>query len=406
MTALVVRDIGKAYRQYRSEMQRVASWFGAPVKPAEERWVLRHVSFTLEEGECIGIIGHNGAGKSTLLKMIAGTLRPSEGEIHVNGEVSAILELGLGFNPEMTGRENAVHASGLMGRPGSEVAATIPGIAEFAELGDFFDRPLRTYSSGMQARLAFAVATAVRPRLLIIDEALSVGDAYFQHKSFARIREFREAGTSLLFVSHDRTAIQAICDRALLLDHGSLVKEGAPEEVIDYYNALLSERENATVRTQLTASGKVQTTSGTGEAVVDEIGLYDAQGRAIELVNVGQDVELRVRVGVRNAVPRLVLGYAIKDRLGQYVYGTNTHHTRQALENCSAGDSHVFRIKFPMNLGPGSYSVSTALVSTDTHLVNNYEWRELAIMFQVTNLDKPVFIGSAWVPPAIEIAPA
>ena len=406
MTALVVRNAGKAYRRYSNELQRVASWFGLPSAPAEERWVLRNITFTLGVGECIGVIGHNGAGKSTLLKLIAGTLRPSEGEIHVSGEVAAILELGLGFNPELTGRQNAIHASGLMGRPQDTIAATLPEIADFSELGDFFDRPFRTYSSGMQARLAFAVATAVRPELLIIDEALSVGDAYFQHKSFARIRAFREAGTSLLFVSHDRTSIQAICDRALLLDHGTLVKEGGPEEVIDFYNAMLAERENSNVRTRTTESGKIQTTSGTGEAVVTEIALHDASGSPVEVVNVGQPVELHVRVAVRADVPRLVLGYAIKDRLGQYVYGTNTHHTRQALEQCRAGEEHVFRIRFPMNLGPGSYSVSTALVSTDTHLVNNYEWRELALMFQVANLDKPVFVGSAWVPPEIEIESA
>lgn len=400
---LVVRNIGKAYRTYRSEFQRIATWFGATIAPKEENFVLRHVNFSLAEGECIGIIGHNGAGKSTLLKLIAGTLRPSEGEIHVAGDVAAILELGLGFNAELSGRANAIHAAGLMGRSQSVIAQTLEDIAQFSELGDFFDRPLRTYSSGMQARLAFAVATAVRPKILIIDEALSVGDAYFQHRSFGRIREFREAGTSLLFVSHDPTAVKAICDRALLLDHGDLVKDGAPEEVIDYYNAMLAERERATVRQEKLLDGKVQTTSGTGEASVKEVGLYDLEGRPIEVANVGQDVELRIRVVVRLPIPRLVLGYAIKDRLGQYIYGTNTHHTKQAIEHLSAGDEHVFRIRFPMNFGPGSYSVSTALVSTDTHLVNNYEWRDLALLFHVSNLDKPVFIGSAYVPPQIEI---
>ena len=400
---LVVRNIGKAYRSYRSEFQRIATWFGASVAPSEETWVLRNVSFSLDEGECIGIVGHNGAGKSTLLKLIAGTLRPSEGEIHVAGEVAAILELGLGFNAELSGRANAIHASGLMGRSQAVIAETLEGIAEFSELGDFFDRPLRTYSSGMQARLAFAVATAVRPKLLIIDEALSVGDAYFRHKSFGRIRAFREAGTSLLFVSHDRTSVQAICDRALLLDHGDLVKDGAPEEVIDYYNAMLAEKERTTVRQEKLDGGKVQTTSGTGEVSIKELGLYDLEGRPIKLANVGQDVELRIRVVVRSPIPRLVLGYAIKDRLGQYIYGTNTHHTKQAIDNLVAGDEHVFRIRFPMNFGPGSYSVSTALVSTDTHLVNNYEWRELALLFHVSNFDKPVFVGSAYVPPQIEI---
>ncbi|HVE48311.1 MAG TPA: ABC transporter ATP-binding protein [Casimicrobiaceae bacterium] len=401
--ALVVLDIGKAYRSYRSEFQRIATWFGLRVAPSEEKWVLRRVTFSLATGECIGIIGRNGAGKSTLLKCIAGVLRPSEGMVHVAGDVAAILELGLGFNAELSGRANAIHASGLMGRSQAVIEQTIAGIADFAEIGESFDRPLRTYSSGMQARLAFAVATAVRPAILIIDEALSVGDAYFQHKSFGRIRTFREQGTSLLFVSHDRSAVQAICDRALLLDSGSLLKDGTPEEVIDLYNAMLAENEKGTVRQEKLEDGKVQTTSGSGEAVVAEIGLYDRSGRPIELVNVGQDVELRIKVSTRAPIPRLVLGYAIKDRLGQYVYGTNTHHTKQAIEDARAGDEHSFHIRFPMNFGPGSYSISTALVSTDTHLVNNYEWRDLALLFHVANFDKPVFVGSAYVPPQIEI---
>ncbi len=402
--ALSVNNVGKAYRQYRTELQRVATWFGGKAAAREERWVLRNVSFNLEEGECLGIIGHNGAGKSTLLKLIAGTLRPSEGSIGTAGNVAAILELGMGFNPELTGRSNVVHASGLMGRSQQVIAGSLPEIEEFAEIGDFFDRPLRTYSSGMQARLAFAVATAVRPGLLIVDEALSVGDAYFQHKSFARIKSFREAGTSLLFVSHDRGAIQGVCDRAVLLDHGLLVKDGLPDEVCDYYNAIIAERENATVRQLPTSNGKIQTISGTGEASIAEIVLLDADDEVIEMVNVGQAVDMRITARIRDDVPVLVLGYMIKDRLGQVMYGTNTFHTEQQVTGLKAGDELVFHVRFPMNLGPGTYSVSTALVSSDTHFINNYEWRDLALVFTVANLDRTHFAGTAWIEPVIAIS--
>ncbi len=400
---LKVQGLGKAFRQYGSELKRFASWFGLRVQPRDETWVLRGISFGIAPGEAIGVVGQNGAGKSTLLKLVTGTLRPTEGTVATAGRISAILELGMGFSPDLTGRQNVYHSAGLMGFSKQEIDGVIEAVEDFAEIGEYFDQPVRTYSSGMQMRVAFSVATAFRPQLLIVDEALSVGDAYFQHKSFDRIREFQQQGTSLLIVSHDRMAIQSLCGRALLLDRGRLVKDGDPEEVMDFYNALIAEKENATIRTSTREDGRVQTISGTGEAVVEDIALLDEEGRPVEFVNVGQPVELRVMVRANADLPRLVLGYMIKDRLGQPVYGTNTHHTRQVVENVRAGMRLDYRVRFPMNIGMGSYSVSTALVSTDTHLVNNYEWKDLALMFTVTNLDRPHFVGTAWVPPVIQV---
>ena len=402
-TLLTVRDLGKVYRGYAGEWRRVLSWLGLPMRPGSEYWALRHVSFTIGRGEAVGIVGQNGAGKSTLLKLVTGTARANEGTVAVTGRVSAILELGMGFSPDLSGRENCRHAAGLMGHDEATISALLPQIEDFAEIGDYFDQPVRTYSSGMQMRLAFGVATAVRPDLLIVDEALSVGDAYFQHKSFDRIRRFREEGTSLLIVSHDRSAVQQLCDRAVLLDRGRLIRDGGVEEVMDYYNAIIAERENQTVTVTRLDDGRAQTVSGTGEATVESIALHDASGAAVEFVGVGQPVELRVRARVHAALPRLVLGYMIRDRLGQAIYGTNTYHTGQVLEDVAAGSAVDFAIRFPMNLGAGTYSVSTALVSSDTHLENNYEWRDLALIFTVANLDKPVFVGTAFVPPLIEV---
>lgn len=400
---LKVQGLGKAFRQYGSELKRFASWFGLRVRPQEEAWVLRGISFGIAPGEAIGVVGQNGAGKSTLLKLVTGTLRPTEGTVASSGRIAAILELGMGFSPDLTGRENVYHSAGLMGFSKQQIDGVIDAVEAFAEIDEYFDQPVRTYSSGMQMRVAFSVATAFRPQLLIVDEALSVGDAYFQHKSFDRIREFQKQGTALLIVSHDRMAIQSLCGRALLLDRGHLIKDGDPEEVMDFYNALIAEKENATIRTSTREDGRVQTVSGTGEAVVEDIALLDEEGRPVEFVNVGQPVELRIVVRANVDLPRLVLGYMIKDRLGQPVYGTNTHHTRQAAENVTAGTRLDYRVRFPMNIGMGSYSISTALVSTDTHLVNNYEWRDLALMFTVTNLDRPHFVGTAWVPPVIHV---
>ena len=223
---LHLRDVGKAYREWGSEWRRFASWFGMHPKPESEDWVLRHVSFEVRAGEAIGIVGQNGAGKSTLLKIVTGTLRPSEGVVATAGTIAAILELGMGFNPDLTGRENVLHSAALMGHPNDKVLAAMPEIEAFAEIGEYFDHPVRTYSSGMQVRVAFAVATAFRPDVLIVDEALSVGDAYFQHKSFDRIRQFQKQGTALLLVSHDAAAIQSLCSRAILLERGHVLRDG------------------------------------------------------------------------------------------------------------------------------------------------------------------------------------
>jgi lipopolysaccharide transport system ATP-binding protein len=262
---------------------------------------------------------------------------------------------------------------------------------------------VRLYSSGMQMRLAFSVATARRPDVLIVDEALSVGDAYFQHKSFDRIRAFRAQGTTLLIVSHDRSAIQSICDRAILLDAGRLAKQGSPEEVMDYYNARIAEREAGSIAHSVAPDGRTQTSSGTGEATVTAIVLENEHGEAVEIVNVGASVTLRIEVRVNAPIARLVLGYMIKDRLGQPMYGTNTHHLNVPLENLAAGDTAVFRFRFQNNLGPGSYSITTALTSTETHLADNYEWRDLAALFIVMNVNRTEFVGCAWLPPALEI---
>ena len=365
--------------------------------------MLQDINFSVQPGEAVGIIGINGAGKSTLLKMITGTTQPTTGSVHITGRVAALLELGMGFHPDFTGRQNAYMAGQLLGMGVEEISALMPEIEAFAEIGEYIDQPVRVYSSGMQMRLAFSVAAARRPDVLIVDEALSVGDAYFQHKSFDRIREFRKQGTTLLIVSHDKQAIQSICDRAILLNAGRLAMEGEPEAVMDYYNAMLADRQNQTVKQEVREDGKTQTISGTGEATVVDVSLLDEQHRRLDVVDVGQRVTLRIDVQTNTFIERLVLGYGIKDRLGQVIYGTNTDLKKQALENVPANRRIRFDIEFPANLGPGTYSVQTALVSTETHLVNNYEWRDLALVFNVININKPHFVGLAWIDPAIII---
>ncbi len=404
MSLLSVQNMGKAFRTYSPEWKRFANWLGFSAKAADEQWILKNINFEIQPGEAVGIIGQNGAGKSTLLKIITGTLQPTVGSIQINGRIAAILELGMGFNPELTGRQNAVHSAGLMGFSIEEIEKVLPDIEAFAEIGEYFDEPIRTYSSGMQMRVAFSVTTAFRPEILIVDEALSVGDSYFQHKSFARIRGFQKQGTSLLIVSHDRSAIQNLCDRALLLEKGEVIKDASPEEVFDFYNASIADKEKSTIETTLRDNGKTQTISGSGDARVVDIALHNNLGEITDVVAVGEKVELHIKVKVLVAVKSLVLGYGIRDRLGQVMYGANTWHTEQVITNSGAGTEYLFVIAFPANFGVGSYSVQTALVENDTHISANYEWRDLALIFNVINIDKNHFVGCLWNEPKITIS--
>ena len=403
MNVLDVQQVGKAYRHYTSEWQRVFNWFGGHIAPSSEQWVLQDVSFSVRQGEAVGIIGQNGAGKSTLLKLITGTQFPTTGKVWVNGRVSAILELGMGFSPDLSGRDNVLHTAGLMGFSHEVVLAQMAEIEAFAEIGAYFNEPVRTYSSGMQMRVAFAVATAFRPDILIVDEALSVGDTYFQHKSFNRIREFQQQGTSLLLVSHDHGSIRSVCDRAILLEKGKLLKEGEPGEVVDFYNALIGEKEGQdTIRQERTETGQTSTVSGTGEATVIAITLTDPQGKPLEIISVGDDVTLVITVKVNALIPRLVLGYMIRDRLGRAIFGTNTDLLKQPLNDVKVDTVLTYRFHFTANMGQGSYAISTALHSTETHLENNYEWKDLAYVFNVIN-PYPFFEGCNWMLPVVEI---
>jgi len=404
---LDVHSVGKCFATYRNNLLRCLKWFGLPFRPMQEYWAVRDVSFTLEGGQALALIGQNGAGKSTLLKLITGTLRPTTGNIAVNGRVSAILELGLGFNPEFTGRQNVYLSGGLMGLSNHQIDEIIPAIKDFSELGEFFDQPLRVYSSGMQARLAFSVVTAIRPDVLIVDEVLSVGDSYFQHKSFDKIRRFKEEGTSILLVTHSMSDVRELCDRVILLDNGKIQKDGHPEEIVDYYNAIIAEKENArlSVEQRRQKNGWVLTRSGNFGATMKNLMLLDETTQeVVDTARVGQKLVLRLTASINEEIPRLVLGYMLRDRTGHVVWGTNTWHTRQVIKDLKKGDEVEFRLNFTCTLGPGSYSFSPALVSSDTHLENNYEWVDNALVFDVVNADKGYFIGTSWLDAVFQIS--
>ena len=405
MTGVVlsVSDLGKVFYSFKHEFYRVLRWFSFKTAPESEKWVLKDVSFEVEAGQALAIVGRNGAGKSTMLKLITGTMRPSTGAVQYRGTISAILELGMGFNPDYTGRQNVFHSLGLMGYQHADIVGVMAQIEDFSELGDYFDKPLRIYSSGMQMRLAFSVATAFRPDILIVDEALSVGDTYFQHKSFERIRAFRKAGTTLILVSHDRMALLSLCDRAILLHEGAIALDGEPESVLDYYNALLGQNGGEDITTERLANGKVRTVSGSRKVTVASARLLDDREQDVDNVAVGQNVTLRVEAKAHQDVDQLVLGFSIKDRFGQTLHGANSFYSNQVLHGIKADEQIAFDIHFAANLGEGTYSITLALTGGENHLSDNYEWRDLALLFDVVNIENPMFDGNLFLPSSFEI---
>lgn len=398
------KNLTKTYRIFGHPGDRIkqALTFGR-LRFHREFTALQDVSFEIKRGETVGIIGRNGSGKSTLLQLICGILKPTSGTVQVNGRISALLELGAGFNPEFTGRENVYFQGAMMGVTKAEIDARFDDIASFADIGEFIDQPVRTYSSGMFVRLAFSVAISSDPEILIVDEALSVGDVVFQHKSKKRIQQLRDSGTSLLLVSHDRNAIAAMCNRCILLDKGHLVMDAMAAEVMDYYYATLATNSGVAVQQIRADSGQTQTVSGSGEAVVESIGLLDAVGHEVEVLVPGQEVTLEFRVKSNEAIPRLILGFAIRDQFGQEIYGINTNSYDQELIDVPKDCQYIFRFSFAANIGIGTYSISTALTSTNDHLTNNYQSRDLAYLFSVHNTGQKFFGGVVWLNPVLDI---
>ncbi len=400
MQHIIVQNLSKKYKRYGSQWHRLAEVLsGGLYQNHENRWALKDVSFAVNQGEAVGIIGENGAGKSTLLKLLVGTTQPNEGSVQTSGRVAGLLELGMGFHPDFTGRENAAMSCRMAGLNNEDIKALMPDIDRFSELGDFLDQPLRVYSTGMQMRLAFSAATAIRPEILIVDEALAVGDAYFQHKCIQRIRSFQEAGTTLLFVSHDPGAVKTLCKRGLLLDEGNLISDDRADTVLDYYNAMIARKNrDEEIRQIDTQSNQVITRSGTGEASLLKVEMLNEDDEPANAFRVGELAKIVCFIRVNSEIDDLQVGIIIRDRLGNDVFGTNTLHLNAGSKNLSTGDQLEVAFKTQLNLGNGSYSLSVAAHSGGTHLAGNYDWWDQCQVFQIfpgTNFD---FVGVASLP--------
>jgi len=398
-----VKNLSKTYRIFGHPGDRIKQAMTLGQRRFHKEFTaLKDVSFDIKKGETVGIIGSNGSGKSTLLQLVCGILKQSSGSVEVQGRISALLELGAGFNAEFTGRENVFFQGAVLGIAKEEMALRFDDIAAFADIGEFIDQPVRTYSSGMYMRLAFSVAIHVKPDILIVDEALSVGDAAFQHRSMKRARELVDSGTSLLLVSHDRSMITATCSRCILLEKGQAIMDGLPSDVFDYYlarNTKGSER----VHLDRLDSGRSKVVSGTGEARVEMIRLLNSEEMELETLEAGMPVTLELLVRAHQPIPQLALVFTLRDRLGQTIFSINTNSLNQSPMHVPAGALLKFRFHFYANLGTGSYSVSTILLSSTNRFTDNFETRELAYFFEIQNVSLPVFAGSVWLNPELDI---
>jgi lipopolysaccharide transport system ATP-binding protein len=394
--ALKVQGVSKQYRTYARPGDRLKeSLTRGRLRKHKEFWALHDVSFELTKGDIVGIIGPNGCGKSTLLQIIAGTLEPTHGEVWHEGRIAALLELGAGFDPEFTGVENVYMNASLLGFSRRETDALFPQIERFAEIGDFIHQPVKTYSSGMYVRLAFAIAASVEPDILIIDEALAVGDAVFQHRCLRRIKELHERGTTVLFVSHDVAAIRALCSRAILMSHGRIISDGAPADVLNHYQEIVMERERAyeAESAALSDTAPAEATSfepltsayrhGNHDAEIVLAELLGANNRRAEIVETGAPLTMKIaaRFNRDNADP--VIGFLIRNRHGISAYGVNTHEQKLALGPVRRGE--IIEVTFAFNcwLGIDNYSISCAVHSSEGEA---YDWLDGLRFFRVTSL--------------------
>jgi lipopolysaccharide transport system ATP-binding protein len=399
-----IKNLSKKFKVYERHLDRLKEWFSPSHKSRHrEYWALKNLTLHVEPGTVYGLVGMNGAGKSTLLKVLTGTLMPTSGTCKVNGRVSALLELGAGFHPELTGRDNVLVNGRLHGLTSAEILSKMDEIKHFSELGDYFDQPVRTYSSGMYVRLAFALASAVKPDVLIIDEALSVGDAYFQQKCLKRIQEFKKSGTTILFVSHDVAAVKMLCDRAALLDRGSVLFEGTPVEVLERYNALIA-KVSEHGREYLIEEPKVEgrgLESGSFKAVVERVEMTDESGQKLAVAVSGQAVVFTLEVTFREKIINPTVGILIRDRLGYDIFGINTHGLGLTTKTYQAGESGKFTFKMILDLGVGDYTVSTAIHASMQHTEGNYHWADRIMSFQVAPDNKQHFVGVARLRPSM-----
>jgi lipopolysaccharide transport system ATP-binding protein len=366
---------------------------------------LQGVSFEVERGMTLGVIGQNGAGKSTLLKILAGILLADSGKVEIDGKIAGLLELGTGFNFEFSGWQNIFLNGSLLGMSKDEIYSKLEQIIEFTELSDFIHRPLKTYSSGMIMRLAFAIAIHADPNAFVVDEALSVGDAYFQQKCTDSIKQFKKQGGSIIFVSHDMNAVKMLCDRALLLDHGMVIENGNPEEVVRTYNFLLAKKSGGEEIKIQDMKRSERKSYGNFNVEITDIQVTNREGVPADLFTSGEACNISIRLYATEYIDDLTVGILIRDRFGQDIFGTNTHHLTLPIL-LEKNQSCKVRYSIPeLNIGPGNYTLSVAAHGGATHIETCYHWIDLVKSFQVLGDEEFFFTGISRLRPKAEVLP-
>lgn len=409
MNSIEINRLSKSFDIYRKSSDRIKEILTFGKKSYHQRFfALKDLSFTVAKGASVGVIGQNGSGKSTLLKILAGLMLPSAGTMAIQGKRASLIELGMGFHSEFTGRANVYLNSALLGIPREVIDSRFDRIVEFSGIGDFIDRPAKTYSSGMYLRLAFSVAVNVDPEVLLIDEVLAVGDALFSQKCVRKLREFQERGVTIFFVSHDVGMIKNLCDEAMLLDQGLLLERGKPGDVSEYYRGLIQKRyaqeanRYAVIQGNTDAGQRKRYRHGNFDAALTEVKLLNAAGEEVGALISGEKGIISIGALVLEKVESAVVGIMIQDRLGNEIFGTNTGFHGKKIRDVAKNERIAVHFSFPMNIGPGDYSLTAAIHPDEYGHQGHFDWVDKALSFQVLP-SEPKFIGFSKLDPSISI---
>ena len=422
MNAVEFQSVSKSYAMYESPGDRFKELVSLNrLRRHKDFWALHDLSFEVKSGETFCIVGENGSGKSTMLQMVAGILQPTSGTVTVNGRVSALLELGAGFNPEFTGRDNVYLNGSILGLTTRQIDERYHDIETFAEIGEFIKQPVKTYSSGMVVRLAFAVAINVDPEILLVDEALAVGDIYFRQRCMRKVHELRSRGVTILFVSHAVADVKAIGDRVLWLEHGRMVEIGEPERVISKYLAAMTRKDSTYLKLEAGAGEKRQEAEnvvapevvetipnidhryGDGRAEVIGIAVLDERGEPFHLLEPCARIVVRISVRAKDEVPMPMVGFMMRNQLGIDFSGTNTAREGYELPAMRAGDVYTvdFHVELP-ELYPASFSLSPAIADGTLAGYTMCDWIDNAIALPMARSEKEIY-GYLHLPCRVEV---
>ncbi|BDA79683.1 ABC transporter ATP-binding protein [Leptospira kobayashii] len=387
-----ISELSKEYLGFSSPKNRILAGLSFGYLGIDTKFqALKDIHLSANPGDAIGIIGRNGAGKSTLLKILSGVIRAESGHMEVSGSIRALLELSVGFNPELSGEENVYYNGLVWGYKPNEIQEIMDSVFEFAGLSEFRKVPLKNYSSGMGMRLGFSLATAKRPDILIVDEALAVGDASFQQKCIRRFKDFLSKGSIVILVSHDLSLVSHFCNRVLLLERGKLLFDGEPKKAVENYMLLLADPENPDFS---------KTGSHSFGDYLENLEVYFSKddNRSPDLLFVGSEISLCIEFVTKQKLDDLTVGFHIDDEKGVRVFGTNTFHLGKNPGNIGQGAKKKIRFGFPVNFAEGKYSLGVSLHRGENHIEGSYFWGESLHVFEVERVGVPKSVGLAYLP--------